>query len=68
MLLVCVDYQLPYEEYVQRNETNENRILDVLHRVIVGEHKRPILHRTNTMNSVRFSFSFPRFFPKLLLT
>jgi len=52
-----VDYQLPYEEYLSRNETNENRIVDILHRVVVQEHKRPILHRTTTMNSVRANFS-----------
>lgn len=54
-----MDYKLPYEEYLNRNETNENRILDILHRNVVQEHKRPILHRTENMNTVR---SFPFLF------
>ncbi len=36
------------------NETNENKILDTLHRVVVHERKRPIIHRTVNMNPVYF--------------
>lgn len=48
-----MDYQLPYQEYLSIDEKNEHRILDILHRVIVHERKRPILHRTTTLNPVR---------------
>ncbi len=50
-----VDYQLPYEEYIQSNETNENKILDTLHRVVVNERKRPVINRTATINSDKIS-------------
>ncbi|CAF1055582.1 unnamed protein product [Adineta steineri] len=46
-----IDYQLPYAEYVKINETNENKILDILHQVVVNERKRPAIHRTANMNS-----------------
>ncbi|CAF1022569.1 unnamed protein product [Adineta steineri] len=46
-----IDYQLPYAEYVKTNETNENKILDILHQVVVNERKRPAIHRTANMNS-----------------
>ncbi len=42
------------------NETNENKILDTLHRVVVHDRKRPIIHRTTNMNSV---YSLPSFKP-----
>ena len=47
-----VEYQLPYAEYVNANETNDNRILDTLYRVVVNERKRPIIHRTTTLQPV----------------
>ncbi|CAF2521700.1 unnamed protein product [Rotaria sp. Silwood2] len=46
-----IDYQLPYAEYINTNEMNENKILDTLHRIVVNERKRPIIHRTTNMNS-----------------
>ncbi|CAF4612909.1 unnamed protein product [Rotaria sp. Silwood1] len=46
-----IDYQLPYAEYINTNEMNENKILDTLHRIVVNERKRPIIHRTINMNS-----------------
>lgn len=59
MPLASVEYQLPYEEYVPIHEKNENKILDILHRVIACERKRPVLHRTTTINSVRFLLPEP---------
>ncbi|CAF2780279.1 unnamed protein product [Rotaria sp. Silwood2] len=46
-----IGYQLPYAEYINTNEMNENKILDTLHRIVVNERKRPIIHRTTNMNS-----------------
>lgn len=34
------------------NETNENKILDTLHRIVVHDRKRPVIHRTTNINSV----------------
>jgi hypothetical protein len=51
-LQASVEYQLPYAEYVSANDTNDNRILDTLHRIVVNERKRPILHRTATLQPV----------------
>lgn len=47
-----VEYQLPFAEYVSASETNDNRILDTLYRVVVNERKRPIIHRTTTLQPV----------------
>jgi hypothetical protein len=47
-----VNYRLPYEDDLSTSETNENRILDILYRVVVNERKRPKLHRVLDMNSV----------------
>jgi len=60
IFLDTVDYQLPYEEYIHMNETNENKILDTLHRVVVHDRKRPIIHQTTNMNSV---YSLPSLNP-----
>ncbi|CAM4924379.1 unnamed protein product [Rotaria socialis] len=46
-----LEYQLPYTEYVSMNEINENKILDTLHRIVVNEKIRPIIHRTDSMHS-----------------
>ncbi|CAF1316062.1 unnamed protein product [Adineta ricciae] len=46
-----VDYQLPYSEYLSLNETNQNRIIEILHRVVVSEKKRPVIHYTSNVNS-----------------
>lgn len=35
------------------NEINENKTLDTLHRIVVNERKRPMMHRTTNMNLVR---------------
>lgn len=57
-----IEHQLPYVEYVKpEEENNENRILDKLHRIVVNERKRPILHRTTEMNSVKSKRNFQFF-------
>ena len=47
-----VDYQLPYAEYLSLNETNQNRVIEILHRVVVNEKKRPVIHYPSNVNSV----------------
>ncbi|UJR10503.1 hypothetical protein I4U23_014706 [Adineta vaga] len=46
-----IEYQLPYAEYINSNELNDNRILEILHRVVVNDRKRPVIHYTPNMNS-----------------